>query len=125
MKYAYWTPKFKVSAQQKINPFFWAGNLDDPIPPLWYYGPEWEWFGRNPFHNLMWYVLGFADRHNVAYGKEPGKVFADELGWNYAITLVGGWFPMPFVSHRGSKFRWYAGWKCPNASLGFEFRRNS
>jgi len=120
-----WEPKFKVSFWQKLNPFFWVGNLDDPIPPEWFHGSKLAWFIRNPFHNLMFYCLGFQDKPSVSYGRYPGQVFSDALGWNWAITVVKGWFPVPFVSHKGKWVRWYAGWKCPGASLGFEFRRNS
>lgn len=125
MNVATWTPKWKLTWKQKINPLFWIGNLDDPIPPSWFTGSKFAWFCRNPFHNLMFYVLGFQSEPSISYGKYPDKVFSEELGWNYAISFIWDWLPVPFISHRGKWFRWYAGWKCPGASLGFEFRRNS
>jgi len=125
MKSTSWIPKFKVSIWQKLNPLFWVGNLDDPIPPEWFTGSKLAWFIRNPFHNLGFYVLGFRSHPSTSYGKYPQSVFTEELGFNWTITIVSGWLPLPFISHRGKGWRWYLGWKCPGASLGLEFRKNS
>ncbi len=119
-----WEPKFKVSFLKKLNPIFWFGNLDDPAPPEWFSGSRLAWFWRNPMHNLCFYVLGFCQYRSTSYGKHPETVFADQ-GWNWAITFIWNWLPLPFISYRGTNWRWYVGWKCPGASLGFEFRRNS
>ncbi len=136
-----WLPRRTVPWVRKLNPV-WAlfGNEDDgPCATLRGGGAdEWRpdltghrrclaWWLRNPFHNLTFYVLGAADRRNVAYGRDPTTVFYGAAGWNWAITLGGQWFPLPFLSWhgvvRGKSWQMYAGWRPPQGSFGFKFRR--
>lgn len=49
-------------------------------------------------------------------------VFASAGGWNWAFTF-SGWFPRPFVSHRGARWQWYIGWRPPHGALGVKFQR--
>lgn len=57
----------KPRCGQKLNPLWWLGNADDPVPP-----PDWYRPGRrfrkarrhlrNPLHNFTFYVIGIADK---------------------------------------------------------------
>lgn len=111
----------------------WAlfGNADDPLPPADYMPgkAQWRrriaWWVRNPFHNGCFYGWGCCDRDSVSVGDDPEKVFCDGLGWLRAKTYPqGSKWGRPFVSHRGRRWRWYAGWRTPGGAFGFKFQRN-
>lgn len=118
--------------RESIGPkgVLWAifGNEDDPNPPGDYLPGEsvtWRrvcWWFRNPLHNLTFYVLGCADKPTAVIGRLPFSVFAPDGGWNWAFTF-SGWFPRPFVSHRGERFQWYVGWRPPHGAIGIKFQK--
>lgn len=99
---------------QKWNPLWWFGNADDPVPPDWYRPgsicrrPLWQL--RNPLHNFSFYVIGVADRPFTRSGKFPEAVFAQDGGWNWAVTRCG-WLRLPFLSFYGARVRFYLGWR--------------
>lgn len=105
----------------------WAlfGNEDDPQPPADYMptsSPRWRricWWGRNPAHNLCFYVLGCRDQDAITVAADPDVVFRDG-GWNWGWTFAG-WFPRPFVSYQGRAYRGYAGWR-PGGALGLKLQ---
>ena len=98
----------------KWNPAWWFGNADDRVPPKWYRpGQKLRsalWQLRNPLHNFTFYVIGVADQDFVRYGHEPGKVFARDGGWNWAV-IEKGWLRLPFISYEGKRLRLYALWR--------------
>lgn len=103
---------------------FWAlfGNEDDGFygDDRWRAGREkslWlaaQWWFRNPFHNLFFYVIGVADRSRTFYStREWGSP-----GWTFH-ALRCGWLWLPFISYRGV-FVFYAGWR-PYGAFGLKF----
>lgn len=99
---------------QKLNPVWWLGNFDDPIPPDWYrpgkrFRKAW-WHLRNPFHNFTFYVIGIADKDFTRSGTHPGRVFHPEGGWTRAVSRYR-WRRYPFVSYIRNDFKCYAGWR--------------
>lgn len=114
---------------QKVNPWFWLQNADDPTPPADYAvgDEEWlralKWWFRNPFHNLFFYVIGICDQQTERRGVDPSHVFV--WGWNFVIThAIGTPIYLPFVSYLTPKFRCYAGWR-PGGALGFKLNFSS
>lgn len=112
-----------------MKKLLWAifGNDDDPNPPADYVVPEWVrltcWYGRNPFHNLTFYVIGLADKkfERVAVypkGWCPTLVFRVEGGWYIAVVKYR-WLRLPFVSYQGAGLikKFYIGWR-ERANLG-------
>lgn len=103
-------PRFR----QKLNPVWWLGNVDDPIPPDWYRpGKRFRkarWSLRNPFHNFTFYVIGVADKDFTRSGTHPGHVFNPEGGWTRAVSRTR-WRRLPFVSYIRNDFKCYAGWR--------------
>jgi hypothetical protein len=68
---------------------------------------------RNPLHNFFYYVIGLMDRPTRVEGTYPFKVFAPS-GYNKTKTYVEGCgIGFPFISYKGKKVMWYAGWR-PN-----------
>lgn len=111
---------------QKWNPVWWFGNADDPVPPDWYRpgqgmrGALWQL--RNPLHNFTFYVIGVHDKDFVRLGKQPGKVFPEGYGWNYAV-IERGFLRLPFVAYQGRHVRWYALWR-EKGNFGLKFHRH-
>jgi len=118
--------KGPVTFGDKINPFWWCKNTDDPVEGVDWYLPDkplWfrriRWFIRNPFPNFRRYVIGFWDKQNV-WGPERWK--NNPPGWNGSDTM---WplpeekfcFYFPFVSYTIFGFKGYVGWK-PNGEFG-------
>ena len=101
--------------RQKINPIWWLGNADDPLPPDWYRSGQNEvkrrvmWMLRNPFHNFTFYVIGVADKPFKVSGLYPTKVFNPMGGWKRHVVIYK-WLKLPFISYSG-KCRFYAGWR--------------
>lgn len=102
----------------------WAifGNQEDSV-----WGDKWwnpnnsrnisyaiGWWVRNPCHNLTWHVIGIVG-WPVSFtriGKYPQDVFAPVEGWNFALILVSGWFPLPFISYWSANLgKFYIGWR--------------
>ena len=101
--------------KQKINPLWWVGNADDPIPPEWYRSGQNEtirkimWALRNPLHNFTFYVIGVADKEHSVTGEYPEEVFNPDGGWKKHVVEVNG-LKLPFISYsNGIKF--YIGWR--------------
>lgn len=107
-------PRPKPRFRQKLNPIWWLGNFDDPIPPEWYRpGKRFRkarWHLRNPFHNFTFYVIGIADKDFTRSGTHPGRVFNPEGGWTRAVSRHR-WRRLPFVSYIRNDFKFYAGWR--------------
>lgn len=91
------------------------GNYDDPTPPAWFMSnkPSWLravcWFLRNPFHNFMFYWIGFKDK-NLDYS----HIWNREQSWNLVL---------PFFSYRGKKWEYYLGWRPDTKAFGVALRR--
>ncbi len=67
-----------------------------------------KWWVRNPLHNFMWYVVGFADKDSTRYDVND----SDQPGWNKAWSIVeGGSFKYPFYLYQGKKVVFYIGWR--------------
>jgi hypothetical protein len=107
----------------KLNPVWWLGNIDDPMPPNWY-RPEDEhrktkWYFRNPLHNFTFYVIGIADKHSARSGRYPDVVSNPHSGWNFAVSrrrIV----LLPFISYQYNKFGFYFGWHA-RGNFGVKF----
>lgn len=123
-------PRRTVPGFRKLNPF-WAlfGNDDDG-----YFGDDrWragrtktlglalQWWLRNPFHNLFFYVIGIADRPRTFWSR-PGRGWGEVDGWTFHwLQADGGRFRFPFASFRNHRFSAYAGWR-PYGAFGFKFQ---
>ena len=107
-------PNHRPPALQKWNPVFWAGNMDEPVPPDWY-RPEdprrvGRWHRRNSFHNLTFYVIGVADKEFERTGRYPDAVFNPHGGWNWAVCRHRC-VRLPFLSFQRGAFKFYFGWR--------------
>ncbi len=104
----------KIHFYDKLNPVWWFGNIDDPVPPDWY-RPEakhrqWLWRCRNPFHNFDFYVIGIADKKSVRRGWYPDKTTNPNGGWNFAVSrrrIV----LLPYFSYQRGRFEFYFCWQ--------------
>jgi hypothetical protein len=109
-----------VTMLNKLNPFWWLGNRDDPITleknsKRWPDDALWlrklKWFFRNPAANFRRYVIGFWDKRDIWARQRPGN---DDMwpldGERLAICL-------PFISFHLWGFEGYLGWK-PNGEFG-------
>lgn len=102
----------------------WAlfGNDDDSIhgDERWRAGRErttWlavQWWFRNPFHNLFFYVLGVAHKPRTLFSSREWS----NKGWTFHATRCGRLW-LPFICHRG-RVNFYAGWR-PAGAFGFKF----
>jgi len=107
-------PNLKPTACQKLNPLFWFGNIDGPVPPDWY-RPDTRmrnflWHCRNPFHNCFFYIIGISDKEFVIVGRFPGKISNPDGGWNWTVCKYK-WLRLPFVSYKRGDFNFYLGWR--------------
>ena len=104
----------RFTTWQKLNPVWWFGNADDPIPPKSYRpGKRWRtftWHLRNPFHNFTFYVIGIADKPFLRVGRYADRVANPNGGWNWAICHYQ-WLHLPFVDYRRGRFEFYWGWR--------------
>ena len=107
-------PEHRPKTVQKLNPVFWFGNLDDPVPPDSYRPDDphrvRKWYWRNPCHNFMFYVIGIADKEFERVGRFPEKVFCPGEGWNWAVCKYKC-LRLPFVSYQKGRFKFYCGWR--------------
>lgn len=116
---------------RKLVPWWWLGNADDPTPNDWFMPARdmWLrrvcWWLRNPMHNLVWYVIGCADRRFVRLGTRYPSNFNEGGGW-VINALVQGWPPFlcPFVSYRGRSWEGYFGWR-DDGCFGVAWRRHT
>ena len=98
----------------KINPLWWFGNIDEPMPPDWYRPGETDrdflWHLRNPLTNFSNYVIGVADKDTVRSGFYPDRTSNPYGGWLFAVTRRKIVY-LPFVDYRRGGFEFYFGWR--------------
>lgn len=98
----------------KINPIWWLGNVEEPIPPAWYEPTnslrKLKWYCRNPFTNLSNFVIGVADKETVRSGRYPTEVGNPNGGWNVAVTRRRLVY-LPFVDYKNRRLEFYFGWR--------------
>jgi hypothetical protein len=104
----------KIHFYNKLNPVWWFGNMDDPVPPAWF-RPDSKhrvflWHLRNPFHNFDHYVIGISDRKFVRSGKYPERNSSPDGGWNFAVARRK-LAVLPFLSYQRGRFNFYFGWR--------------
>lgn len=80
-----------------------------------------KWWVRNPLHNLVFYVIGCADKDSIRCGTKTTSVFANE-GWNFAYTKTSRMY-YPFISYYGS-VKFYIGWR-ERGNFGIKLTANS
>jgi len=142
--------KAPVTWKQKINPWWWMLNDDDPVYAIpadgtpvkndWFHPtwPQWfrkiAWGWRNPTCNLDRYVLGFWDKRDWwtrERGDNRGWTGEDWNGKDTMWPLPGErWaIALPFISFqtarnkKGKYWEFYLGWK-PNSEFALGcFRR--
>jgi len=98
----------------KINPVWWLGNAEEPVPPAWYEPTnsmrKVKWYFRNPFTNLSYYVIGVADKDTVRSGRYPESVGNPHGGWNFAVTRRRIVY-LPFWDYKNRHMEFYFGWR--------------
>lgn len=98
----------------KINPVWWFGNVDEPVPPAWYEPTNslrtLKWHGRNPFSNFSSYVIGVADKDTMRYGRYPDQIGNPRGGWNFALTRRRILL-LPFWDYKNLRMEFYLGWR--------------
>ncbi len=126
------TATHRFSTWDKTNPWFWVGNADTPEPPDWYEpGSKFRklrWHLRNPGHNFMFYVVGFADKVDSPDFEraEGAETFSKEPGWTFAASKYKG-VPLPYVSYQkydpgtGTWTKGYIGYRPKVGALGAKF----
>lgn len=104
----------KIHFYDKLNPVWWFGNIDDPVPPAWYRPHSkhrtFLWHLRNPFHNFDHYVIGIADKKFKRSGRWPKRNSNPNGGWDFEAArrkLV----LLPFFSYEHGGFNFYFGWR--------------
>lgn len=123
-------PRRALSGFRKLDPF-WAlfGNDDDG-----YFGDDhwragraktfWlaaQWWFRNPFHNLFFYVIGVGDRQRTFWSRSD-RLWGTVDGWTFHWLKASG-VPIcfPFASFQNPRISAYAGWR-PYGAFGFKFQ---
>jgi len=111
------TPKSdlpKIHFYNKINPVWWFGNIDDPIPPDWYRPDsrhrDFLWHLRNPFHNFDHYVIGVADKKFVRYSRYAAGNPNRSSHWDFTVDRRK-LAVLPFLSYQRDRFNFYFGWR--------------
>jgi hypothetical protein len=116
-------PQRQFTLADKIDPRFWLGNADDPLPPVDYLVGDADrigkWYWRNPFHNFTFYVMGIADQAFDRQGWLPADVFNESGGWNFTVCKFGP-LRLPFVSYKQGKLQCYWGWRS-RGNFGIKF----
>lgn len=108
-------------------------NSDSPVEARVDYMPSssiWVrricWWGRNPFHDFTFYVIGFANKEvRTIYGTGDVTQTLQE-GFHWAIRRPKGWpVLLPYISlqkTRGSsRYLAYIGWR-PQGAFGLKMR---
>jgi hypothetical protein len=97
-----------------MNPVWWFGNADDPVPPPDYRKGKccrkFMWYMRNPFHNFNHYIIGIGDKPFTRVGRFPDKVANPNGGWNWAVCKYK-YLRLPFVDYQRGRFEFYCGWR--------------
>lgn len=119
----------EIHFYDKLNPVWWFGNADDPIPPDWYKPEdkhrETKWYFRNPLHNFNFYVIGVADKKFHRSGHYPERNSDPNGGWDFAITRRHV-LPLPYISYERSWCNFYFGWReRGNFGIKLNFPRGS
>jgi len=117
----------EIHFYNKLNPLWWFGNADDPLPPENYLPHKkfrtLKWRFRNSFHNFTFYVMGIADKKFVRSGRYPDQVFNPHGGWNMAICKYKC-VRLPFLAYRGGRLDIYFGWR-NRGNFGMKFNITS
>jgi len=121
----------KLHWWNKLNPIWWIGNDEDPVPPDWYRpGEKFRktlWYLRNPLHNFTNYVIGVKDLSNKRgwsrCGEYPEMVFSPQKGWNFSVIHYG-MLRLPFVSYWNAHYKFYIGWR-DRGNFGVKINRSS
>lgn len=104
----------KIHFYDKLNPVWWFGNADDPLPPDWYRPDDLrrkaKWYFRNPLHNFNFYVIGVADKNFYRSGKFPEHNSDPRGGWDFAVARRHILL-LPFVSYDRDWCDFYFGWR--------------
>lgn len=104
----------KIHFYNKLNPVWWFGNIDDPVPPAWYRTNSQHrvflWHLRNPFHNFDHYVIGVTDKRFIRYSKYPDGNSRRKGGWDFAVARRK-LAVLPFASYQRGRFNFYLGWR--------------
>jgi hypothetical protein len=104
----------KIHSYNKLNPVWWFGNIDDPIPPAWYrpgsQHRDFLWHLRNPFHNFDHYVIGVTDKKFVRSGRWPERNSNPDGGWDFEVARRR-LAVLPFLSCQHGRFNFYFGWR--------------
>jgi hypothetical protein len=116
---------YDFSTCQKLNPIWWFGNADDPMPPAAYRTNQAcrkvMWYFRNPFHNFTFFVIGIADKPFTQTGRFPGEIANPNGGWNWGVCRYKR-LRLPFVAYSRGRFQFYCGWrKGGNFGMKFNF----
>ena len=126
--------RVSVSLWKKINPIWWFGNQDEPVPPAWEMPgwPTWVryvfWYSRNPLTNFASYVIGVVDKNYTVTGTSPvcanvlNDLLPPQIGWHRSVIWLWGWCPLPYISYSGKRILFYAGWQ-PAGFFGFMFKK--
>ena len=114
----------EIHFYEKLNPVWWLGNIDDPLPPKWYRPADrhrtTKWYCRNPFHNFDFYVIGVADKNFVRSGRYPERNSNPHGGWDFELVRRKLAL-LPFVSYERSWITFYLGWR-EHGAFGAEMR---
>ena len=110
----------------------WAlfGNATDGVIGDKHFNPEqkdtfWirvKWWFRNPFHNLTWFIIGFADKPSVRFDFNQEEV----EGWNKSFSLAGDSKKdklYPFILYKRKRFTFYIGWR-GRGNFGIKLNRS-
>jgi hypothetical protein len=104
----------RIYFYNKLNPVWWFGNIDDPIPPAWYRPDSTHrdslWHLRNPLHNFDHYVIGIADKRFVRTSRYPESISNPHGGWDFAVARHK-LAVLPFLSYERGRFNFYFGWR--------------
>jgi hypothetical protein len=115
-------PPHYFRASQKLNPLWWFGNADDPLPPESYRPGKrcrnFMWHMRNPCHNFDFYIVGIADKTFLRAGRFPDRVSNPNKGWNWAVCRYKRW-RLPFIDYTRARFEFYCGWRA-NGAFGIK-----
>ena len=111
----------KININSKYNPF---GNAEDlPPPPFYpdcyYWVRQLLWWWRNPLHNFTFHWIGIHD-----YVVERVDSLWNPNGGFRFSKVCTKYFCLPFMSYRGERWEWYAGWR-PNGGFGFPWPRKA
>ena len=104
----------KIHFPDKINPVWWFGNIDDPVPPAWYRPDsrhrDFLWHLRNPFHNFDHYVIGIADKKFKRTSRQPDGAGQPPGHWDFAVARRK-LAVLPFIGYHRDRFNFYLGWR--------------